>query len=100
MSDSNQIDQANYVWVITEFKGPEESFVGLSTPEGAPFVPVCQSKEDALILLGRLPRGEGKRQAEAIHKQGLISEAAKQGFAVYLVDAEGVLQERLDAPGH
>lgn len=96
MDNATKVDMANYVWVITELKDGEETFVGLSDPEGAPFLPVCQSKEEALVLLGKLPKGEGERQAEAIHKEGLLNEARTEGFAVYLVDPEGVLKERLD----
>jgi len=96
MNDTIKVDEADYVWVITEVKDGEETFVGLSDPQGAQFLPVCESKEDALMLVGRLPKGEGKRQAEAIHKEGLITEARNEGFAVYLVDPEGVVKERLD----
>ncbi|KMY65844.1 hypothetical protein AAU61_19545 [Desulfocarbo indianensis] len=101
MNDAPKVDSTKYVWVITEQQpGQDETFVGLSTPEGAPFLPVCDTKEDALMLLGRLPKGEGKRQAEAIHREGLLEEARKDGFAVYLVDPEGILRERLDSPEH
>lgn len=96
MDQSSKVDMANYVWVITEQIGGNETFVGLTDPDGAAFLPVCESREDALVLLGRLPKGEGQRQAEAIHKQGLLKEAREEGFAVYLVDPEGVLRERLD----
>jgi hypothetical protein len=96
MNNNTKVDQADYVWVITEVKNGEETFVGLSDPDGAPFLPVCGSKEDALMLLGRLPKGEGERQAEAIHKQGLLTEAQNEGFAVYLIDPEGTVKERLD----
>lgn len=96
MNNATKVDQAAYVWVITETKNGEETFVGLSDPEGAPFLPVCETKEDALMLLGRLPKGEGERQAEAIHKQGLMTEARNEGFAVYLIDPEGTVKQRLD----
>ena len=98
MDETIGVDPSKYVWVITEMKDGEETFVGLSDPEGAPFLPVCETKEDALMLLGRLPKGDGQRQAEAIHKQGLLTEARNEGFAVYLVDPEGLLKERLDQP--
>jgi hypothetical protein len=96
MDESIRVDMEKYVWVITEEIGGNETFVGLSDPDGAPFLPVCETKEDALVLLGKLPKGEGERQAEAIHKEGLLNEARTEGFAVYLVDPEGVLKERLD----
>jgi hypothetical protein len=98
MVSTTKVDQESYVWVITEQIGGEETFVGLSDPDGAAFLPVCESKEDALVLLGRLPSGQGKRQAEAIHKEGLITEARNEGFAVYLVDPEGLVKQRLDKP--
>ncbi len=96
MDETIRVDPEKYVWVITEEKEGEETFVGLSDPDGSPFLPVCESKEDALMLLGRLPKGDGERQAEAIHKEGLLNEARTEGFAVYLVDPDGILKERLD----
>lgn len=96
MDNTIKVDQSKYVWVITEVKNGEDTFVGLSDPEGASFLPVCETKEHALMLLGRLPKGEGERQAEAINKQGLLNEARNEGFAVYLVDPEGSVKERLD----
>jgi hypothetical protein len=96
MNNATKVDQAAYVWVITETINGEDTFVGMSDPEGASFLPVCESKEEALMLMGRLPKGEGQRQAEAIHKQGLLTEAQSEGFAVYLIDSEGTVKERLD----
>jgi hypothetical protein len=96
MDESSKVDMANYVWVITEQIGGNETFVGLTDPDGAAFLPVCDTREDALMLLGKLPKGEGERQAEAIHREGLLNEARTEGFAVYLVDPDGLLKERLD----
>ncbi len=98
MMNTTKVDQTNYVWVIIEQIGGDETFVGLTEPDGAAFLPVCESKEDALTLLGRLPAGQGKRQAEAIHKEGLLTEARSEGFAVYLVGPEGTVKQRLDKP--
>ena len=93
-----EIDPANYVWVITDYSGPEETFLGLTHPDGQPFIPVTATREEAEALLEKLPPGEGKREVEAIHKGGLIQEAARQGFAVYLVDGQGALQGPLRWP--
>ena len=93
---NNNIDEKDYAWVITEAHDGEDIFLGLSNDKGEQFIPVTQSKEEALILLPRLPAGQGgKRQVEAVHKKQILLQAAEQGFAVYLVDQEGKIREQL-----
>lgn len=89
----------DYVWVVVESMGKEEVFLGLNDADtGETFIPVTAEREQGLMLLGRLPVGpQGtSRQVEAIHQSRLLNLASDQGFAVYLVDQEGRLLQRLD----
>jgi hypothetical protein len=83
-----------YLWIITQSaeKNEEDSFVGLEDEQGEQFIPATESKEEALVLMGRLPRDQGgKLQVEAIHQVRLLEEASKSGFSVFKVDQEGRL---------
>ena len=96
---SKQKQDKNYVWVIVETVGQEDNFVGLNdTQSGETFIPVTADRDHALMLVGRLPAGPqgATRQVEAIHKDRLMEMAGAEGFAVYLVDQEGRLLQRLD----
>ena len=91
-----KIDPKEYVWVVVDITGAEENFVGLTNDAGEQFIPVCASKDQAEALLAQIPaEGDRKRQAEAIHKDQLLKEAAENGFDVFLVDQNGTLLGRL-----
>jgi hypothetical protein len=93
-----KVNPQDYLWVILSYSGEVESFLGLETPEGAPFIPATRHKEQAEELLSRLPHGEGRRQVETIHRRNLAEEAAKQGFEVHVVDGQGQVLETLPPP--
>lgn len=90
--------QEGFVWVIVEKEGGQEHFLGLDLPQGGPFIPVTGSREDGLMLVGRLPQSGATREVESIHRRRLLTEAKSQGFVVYLVDGQGRLLKPLDAP--
>ena len=93
---NNKVDEKDYAWVVTEDRQGEEIFLGLVNDKGEQFIPVTQSKEEALALLQKLPAGQGgKRQVEAVHKKQIMQHADKEGFVVYLVDNEGKILEQL-----
>jgi hypothetical protein len=90
---------ADYVWVIVESAGQEDNFVGLNdTQSGETFIPVTAERDQALMLVGRLPSGPAgaTRQVEAIHNARLLEMAGAEGFAIYLVDEQGRMLRRLD----
>lgn len=94
----NKVDARDYFWVILNYSGEAESFLGLENPQGQQFIPVTRDKEAAEELLSRLPHGEGRRQVETIHRRNLVEEAAKQGFEVHVVDGQGQVLETLPPP--
>lgn len=96
----SKVDQSDYVWVIVERSGHEENFLGLADEDGGHFIPVTAEKDQCQALLGRLPEPEHvERSVEAINKIELGKQARSEGFAVYLVDSEGKVLERLAGGG-
>ncbi len=99
---SDKVDPKQYVWVIVERTRNDENFLGLAGEEGEQFIPVTTEKDQALMLLGRLPEVEGVfgRNVEAIHRAQLLGQAEDEGFSVYLVDEKGRILERLTGVTH
>jgi hypothetical protein len=90
MNDDAKKSQEDYLWVITETISDNESILGMASNEVDKFIPATKSKDEALILMGRMPPAEsGERQVEAIHKDRLMQRAAEDGYTVYLVDQTG-----------
>ena len=99
---SDKVDAGNYVWVIVERTRNDENFLGMADEDGEGFIPVTAEKDQALILLGRLPETEGvfSRSVEAIHRSQLLGQAQDEGFSVYLVDEKGHVLEHLTGQTH
>lgn len=95
---NDKIKSEDYVYVLTIQKGGQEEFLGLQSESGESFVPVTATRDEALRLAGRLPEDAQGSQVEAIHRAQITQTASEQGFAVYLVDQSGSLQERLAGP--
>jgi hypothetical protein len=98
----NDVDASQYVWVIIERTKYDENFLGMADEDGENFIPVTAEKDQALMLVGRLPDTEGvySRSVEAIHKAQLLGQAQDEGFSVYLVDEKGRLLEPLTGQTH
>jgi hypothetical protein len=94
----NKMDARDYFWVILNYSGEAESFLGLENPQGQQFIPVTRDKEAAEELLSRLPHGGGRHQVETIHRDNILAEAGKQGFSVQVVDGKGAVLESLTPP--
>ncbi len=86
----------DYLWIITETKDENTTIVGMAAEDSDQFIPAARTKEEALVLMGRLPAGEGgERQVEAMHKERLFEQAADDGYQVFVVDMNGLILERL-----
>lgn len=92
----------DYLWVIVEKSGGQESFLGLNSAEGQTFIPAAPSRDQGLMLMGRLPAtaAGATRELEAIHHNLLLKQATDQGFAVFVVDENGRILRELGQPVH
>lgn len=99
---ADKADASQYVWVIVERTRNDENFLGMAGEDGEMFIPVTAEKDQALMLVGRLPETEGVflRNVEAIHRAQLLGQAQDEGFSVYLVDDKGRILERLAGQTH
>ena len=93
-------DPANYYWVIVEYTKPEESILGMEGADGRLFIPATRERAQGEVLLEKLPAGNVERSVEAMHREQLLEHAAKQGYEVFLVDAQGKIIEALSGQGH
>ena len=98
---SQETNTEDYLFIITEIKNNEESIVGMAGDDMDQFFPATKTKEEALVLMGRLPDEPGaERQVEAIHKDRLLSQAGAAGYRVFVVNMKGAILERLSPQEH
>lgn len=92
----------DYLWVVVEKSGGQESFLGLNGADGRTFIPAAPSRDQGLMLLGRLPAAAPgtMRELEAIHHNVLLKQAGEHGFAVFVVDENGRILRELGQPVH
>ncbi len=81
----------DFIWVIVEKRGDQESFLGLTREDGKTFILATEDRDQGMMLQGRLPQPEAgvQRDLEAINKARLLQQAQEEGMSVYMVDAQG-----------
>ena len=91
MAESEKITGWVYVFVCDPEK--DETFLGLYNAEkDVHFIPAFRSKEEANDCFLNLPREKGKKyELQAIHIEELHEAAAKNNYAVAMIDQDGKL---------
>jgi hypothetical protein len=87
----------DWIWVIvTQDKGEETLYGQIDEEHGESFIPVFTGKDDALMVLGRLPRKKNySYQIQAMH-YGEVSQAAKEnGFKLFFLANDGEILEKI-----
>lgn len=102
MALNQAVRPEDYLWVIVEKSGGQESFLGLNSADGRTFIPAVPSRDQGLMLMGRLPAAQAGvvRELEAINRNILHDQAAAQGFAVFVVDENGRILRELGQAAH
>lgn len=102
MALSQAASQEDFIWVIVEKRGEQESFLGMTREDGQTFILATEDRDQGMMLQGRLPQPEAgvQRELEAIHKARLLQQAQEEGLAVYLVDAQGRVLGQLGGVQH
>lgn len=95
MAEDHQEDR--WVWVIVQDPEKNEQFLGQSDPDqDIAFIPAFEDKDTAQAAMWRLTRDpKSKYEAQAILFEEIAEHAAKNQFWLFLMDAEGVILEKL-----
>ena len=96
MHRSIQPDQ--WIWVIIQDPDGNEQFLGQYDEENdVSFIPIFLEKEAALRCINLLAREKGRKyEVQAIIYEDLASRASKEGFKLFLLNAEGEVVEKMD----
>ena len=91
------INDLAWVWVVIEREKSEETLYGqIDEEKGESFIPVFNSKEDALMVLGRLNRRKDHYYQVQAMRYGEVARAAlDSGFRIFFVGGEGEILERV-----
>lgn len=97
MADTPGSD-TGWIWVWIQNPGDNEQIVGQHYAEdGISFIPAFSDKDAALKCYHKLAKDEtSKYEAQAIHHQELIKEAAKNNFLIFMLNEEGEILKKID----
>ena len=87
-----------WVWVVVHNPGPAEEFLGQHyKDQNLSFIPAFYEKDDAQQCLIHMSTQKGdKYEVQAIFYGELAEDAAKNGFMIFMLNAEGEILEKLD----
>ncbi len=95
---SNQIKEDQWVWVVIQDPGANESFLGQEDQEkGVSFIPAFLEKEEAQEGMALLKRDKTRKyEVQAIQFHDLKDRAKENGFAVFVLSASGDVLQKVD----
>jgi hypothetical protein len=95
---STLIKENPMVWVVVQTADGRESFVGQHDRDlDIAYIPFFREKEDAQLGKLRMSKDRDvKSEVQAIRCRELARDAARNGFLLFLLDAEGRVLEQID----
>ena len=86
-----------WIWVVVQASGGAEQFLGqLDEENNISFIPAFYQKEDAEQCFLQLQRQKGlKYEIQAIFFDQLSKDASKNGFMIFMLNAEGEILEKI-----
>jgi hypothetical protein len=92
-----EIKPDTWVWVIVQNPGPAEHFLGQHyEDQNVSFIPAFFEKEDAQQCLIHMTTEKGdKHEVQAIFFKELAEDAAKHGFMIFMLNADGEILEKI-----
>ena len=86
-----------WIWVVVQNPGTDEQFLGQhDQDQDELFIPAFFEKEDARQCLIHMATKKGaKYEVQAILFGELTKDAAKNGFMVFMLDADGKILEKV-----
>ncbi len=93
----NSLKDDTWIWVIVQDPGGDEQFLGqFDGRKKISFIPAFFHKEDAELCLPFMLRQIGKKyEIQAIFFDELSKDAAKNGFMIFMLNAEGEILEKI-----
>ncbi len=94
---TNSIKDDSWIWVVVQDPGGDEQFLGqLDEEQNISFIPAFFQKEDAEQCYLQLQRQKGlKYEIQAIFFDELSKDASKNGFSIFMLNAEGEILEKI-----
>ncbi len=95
---AEQINKEDWLWVMIQDPGREETIVGMHDEKGAfSFIPMFREKDAALQCFLNLPREPGKKyEPQAVIFEDLLGHAKENGVLLYLLDGEGKILKKIN----
>jgi len=92
-----EIKPDSWIWVVVQNRGPYEQFLGQRyEDENVSFIPAFFEKEDAQQCLIHMTTHKGdKYEVQAIFYKELAEDAAKNGFMIFMLNADGEILEKI-----
>ena len=93
----NSIKPDTWVWVVVQDPGSNEQFLGQTDKEDKiDFIPTFLQKEDAQQCFPQMLKEKGRKyEIQAILFEELASDAAQNGFMLFVVNVDGEITEKI-----
>ena len=86
-----------WIWIVVQNPGTDEQFLGQhDQDQDISFIPAFFEKEDAQQCLIHMATQKGaKYEVQAILLGDLTKDAAKNGFMIFMLNADGKILEKI-----
>ncbi len=94
---STKIDKEQWVWVLVQNPGMDEKFLGHHDSENdVSYIPTFLDKEEALKCFNIITQNNNRKyEPQAIIFEDLCSQAADNGFKLYVLNGAGDIIEKI-----
>ncbi len=95
---SKKIKNEQWVWILVQEPGPNEKFLGHhDTENNVSYIPTFLDKEEALKCFNITTQNDSRKyETQAILFEDLCSQAADNGFKLYILNGASEIIEKID----
>jgi hypothetical protein len=92
-----KLTQDTWIWVVVQNPGSDEHFLGQhDEDQDVSFIPAFYEKDHAQQCLIHMTTQRGdKYEVQAILFGELVTDAAKSGFMIFMLDADGKILKKI-----